>query len=50
MCQLIKLQSGNLLVVWNNVSSKTQQPRHPLVAAVSRDGGQSWGAPRIIAT
>jgi len=50
MCQLIKLQSGNLLVVWNNVSSPTQQPRYPLVAAVSRDGGRSWGAPKVIAT
>lgn len=50
MCQLIKLRSGNLLVVWNNVSSTTQQPRYPLVAAVSRDGGETWGPPLVIAT
>jgi len=49
MARMIKLQSGNLLVVWNNASSTTQQPRHPLAAAVSRDGGQSWGEPRVIA-
>ncbi|NPV46813.1 MAG: exo-alpha-sialidase [Armatimonadetes bacterium] len=50
MCQLIKLRSGNLLVVWNNVSSTNQQPRYPLVAAVSRDGGETWGPPLVIAT
>jgi len=50
MCQLVKLQSGNLLVVWNNVSSTTQQPRYPLVAAVSQDGEASWGQPLVIAT
>jgi len=49
MCQLIKLQSGNLLVVWNNVSSTTQRPRYPLVAALSSDGGRRWAAPRVIA-
>jgi hypothetical protein len=41
MAQMIKLQSGNLLVVWNNVSSTTQQPRHPLAAVLSRDGGRT---------
>jgi len=50
MARMVRLHSGNLLVVWNNVSSTTQQPRHPLVAAVSRDGGQTWGEPRTIAT
>lgn len=50
MARMIRLQSGNLVVVHNNVSSTTQQPRHPLVAAVSEDAGQSWGEPRIIAT
>jgi len=49
MARMIRLQSGNLLVVWNNVSSTTQHPRHPLVAAVSADGGLTWGAPRLIA-
>jgi hypothetical protein len=50
MARMIKLHSGNLLVVWNNVSSTTQQPRHPLVAAVSRNGGQTWSAPLTLAT
>lgn len=49
MARLIKLQSGNLLVVWNNVSSITQHPRHPLAATVSGDGGGSWSTPKIIA-
>lgn len=49
MARMIKLQSGNLLVVWNNVSSTTQHPRHPLSAVVSRDGGCTWGNPRLIA-
>jgi hypothetical protein len=49
MARMIRLRSGNLLVVWNNVSSTTQQPRHPLAAAISRDGGQTWSEPRIIA-
>ncbi|HCU35461.1 MAG TPA: hypothetical protein DGT21_08375 [Armatimonadetes bacterium] len=50
MSRMIRLQSGNLLVVHNNVSSTTQHPRYPLVAAVSRDGGQSWGEPLLIGT
>jgi hypothetical protein len=49
IARMIKLRSGKLLVVWNNVSSVTQQPRHPLAAAVSCDGGDTWLAPRIIA-
>lgn len=49
MARMIRLQSGNLLVVWNNVSSTTQQPRHPLAAALSQDGGKTWGPPRVIA-
>jgi sialidase-1 len=49
MARMIKLQSGNLLVVWNNVSSTTQQPRHPLSAALSKDSGRTWGAPKVIA-
>ena len=49
MIRVIKLHSGNLLVVWNNVSSTTQHPRHPLAAALSKDGGRAWGEPKIIA-
>jgi hypothetical protein len=47
--RMIKLQSGSLLVVWNNVSSTTQEPRHPLAATISTDGGKTWSEPRIIA-
>ena len=47
--RMIKLLSENLLVVWNNVSSTTQDPRHPMVATISSDGGITWGEPRIIA-
>jgi hypothetical protein len=49
MARMIKLQSGNLLVVWNNISSTTQQPRHPLAATISRDAGHTWSPPRVIA-
>ena len=49
MVRMIRLQSGKLLVVWNNVSSTSQQPRHPLVAALSKMAGVTWGEPRIIA-
>ncbi|MFA6109515.1 MAG: sialidase family protein [Candidatus Latescibacterota bacterium] len=49
LARLVKLHSGRLLVVWNSVSSVTQQPRHPLAAAVSSDGGHTWGQPRVIA-
>lgn len=47
--QLIKLESGRLLLVWNNQSSTTQRPRYPLAASVSADGGRSWDEPRILA-
>jgi hypothetical protein len=46
--RMIKLQSGNLLIVWNNVSSVTQEPRYPMVASLSTDGGRTWGKPHII--
>jgi hypothetical protein len=46
--RMIKLQSGNVLIVWNNVSSVTQEPRYPLVASLSSDGGRTWGTPRVI--
>lgn len=49
MPRMIKLQSGNLLALWNNVSSTTQLPRHPMAAALSKDGGRTWGEHRIIA-
>ncbi|MCC6446877.1 MAG: exo-alpha-sialidase [Armatimonadetes bacterium] len=49
MARMIRLASGSLLVVWNNVSSVTQQPRHPLAAVLSRDGGRTWGQPKMIA-
>ena len=47
--RMIKLQSGNLLVVWNNVSSTTQDPRYPLAATISTDCGKTWREPSIIA-
>ena len=49
MVRMIKLQSGKLLVVWNNISSTTQEPRHPLAATLSGDGGRTWSEPKIIA-
>ncbi|MBI3985904.1 MAG: exo-alpha-sialidase [Lentisphaerae bacterium] len=49
MAKLLRLASGRLLLVWNNHSSTTQQPRHPLAAALSTDGGRSWGAPKVLA-
>ncbi len=50
MVRMLKLKSGNLLVVWNNVSTTAQLPRHPLVAVLSKDGGRTWGEPKIIQT
>lgn len=49
MVRMIKLQSGKLLVVWNNVSSTDQHPRYPLAAAFSGDEGVTWSEPRTIA-
>jgi Neuraminidase (sialidase) len=49
MPRMIRLASGNLLLAWNPVSSVTQQPRHPMSAAVSSDGGRTWSAPKPIA-
>ena len=49
MARMIHLRSGRLLLVWNNVSSITQRPRYPLVAAICSDGGASWSEPRVIA-
>lgn len=50
ICKLLKLQSGRVLLVWNNQSSTTQLPRYPLVCALSEDGCKTWSEPRIIAT
>ena len=50
ICKLLKLQSGRVILVWNNQSSTTQRPRYPLVVALSNDGCKSWSKPRVIAT
>lgn len=34
--------TGDLLVLWNNVASKSNWPRTPLTAAISKDEGQTW--------
>jgi sialidase-1 len=34
--------TGDILLLWNNVASKSNWPRTPLTAALSRDEGQSW--------
>ncbi|QDU82223.1 hypothetical protein Pla110_39780 [Polystyrenella longa] len=34
--------TGDLLVLWNQVASKSNWPRTPLTAAISRDEGQTW--------
>lgn len=34
--------TGDLLVLWNNVPSKSNWPRTPLTAAISTDEGQTW--------
>lgn len=34
--------TGDLLVLWNNVASKSNWPRTPLSAAISSDEGQTW--------
>lgn len=49
MARVLRLTSGRLLLVWNNQSSTTQQPRHPLAAALSEDQGRTWSPPRILA-
>ncbi len=36
-------KTGDLLVLWNNVASKSNWPRTPLSAAVSTDEGKTWG-------
>ncbi len=34
--------TGDLLVIWNNVASKSNWPRIPLTAAISTDEGETW--------
>lgn len=34
--------TGDILVLWNNVASKSNWPRTPLTAAISRDEFQTW--------
>lgn len=34
--------TGDLLVLWNNVASKSNWPRTPLSSAISTDEGQTW--------
>ena len=34
--------TGDLLVLWNNVASKSNWPRTPLTAAISHDEGKTW--------
>jgi len=34
--------TGDLLVLWNNVASKSNWPRIPLTAAISQDEGRTW--------
>lgn len=34
--------TGDLLVLWNNVASKSNWPRIPLTAAISQDEGKTW--------
>ena len=52
-----RMPDGNLLLIWNNTppfgetfpaTGITHQPRNPLVAAVSRDDGETWGDFKIV--
>ena len=35
--------TGDLMVMWNNVESRSNWPRTPLSVAISTDEGQTWG-------
>ena len=50
MPQLLKLKSGNCLLVWNSQSSVENFPRWPMTAALSTDGCRTWAFKRDIAT
>jgi hypothetical protein len=47
---LLKLASGNYLLVWNSQSSVENYPRWPMTAALSTDGCKTWAFKRDIAT
>jgi sialidase-1 len=52
--ELIRLSTGELMIVWCNAEYDPRFASHygkrsPLAAAVSRDEGRSWGAPRNLA-
>jgi len=34
--------TGDLLLLWNNVASKSNWPRTPLTSAISQDEGKTW--------
>jgi len=34
--------TGDILLLWNNVASRSNWPRIPLTAAISRDEGRTW--------
>lgn len=35
--------TGDLMLVWNNIDSDSNQPRVPLTVAISKDEGETWG-------
>jgi len=35
--------TGDLMLIWDNVESKSNWPRTPLSVAISKDEGQTWG-------
>ena len=41
-------RTGDLLLVWNRVPSKTGSPRTPLTVAISKDDGETWGHVRHV--
>ena len=46
---LVRIPStGHLLLVWNNVESRSNWPRTPLSAAVSEDEGKTWSPAKDI--
>jgi len=38
-----RMPTGDILLLWNNVASKSNWPRTPLTAAISTDEGKTWG-------
>jgi len=50
MAQLLKLRSGNFLLVWNSTSSENNYPRWPLTVALSTDCCKTWAFRCDIAT